>query len=163
MSDGDTSPSGTETGGEPGGKPGGPGTPTPPPILSVRELTRQWLREDTGRANSRDLKIIRRARRRDRYPLRTSQDIQRADKRLDLQLKRQVAYFALVAVAGELLAANTVFILYAWLGRQWDVPTSAIQVWLAATVVQVIGILYVIARYLFSNKNGSEDSDATSE
>lgn len=31
----------------------------------------------------------------------------------------------------------------------WQVPTAAIQAWLAATVVQVIGIVLVITRSLF--------------
>jgi len=33
--------------------------------------------------------------------------------------------------------------------------TSAIQVWLAATVVQVIGIVYVVARRLLPNRDGA--------
>ena len=53
----------------------------------------------------------------------------------------------------QVLIADVAFYWYGFEhvinGRRWQIPAGAIQVWLAATVVQVIGIVLVIARSLF--------------
>jgi hypothetical protein len=74
--------------------------------------------------------------------------LQNKDLAQDIRLKRLVATFALGGLGVQLLIADGVF---AWYGfdSSWHVPVSAIQVWLAATVVQIVGVLTVIARYLF--------------
>lgn len=90
-----------------------------------------------------------RARRKRRLELLSSAELVTESKRHDLGLRKRVGTFALVGVSAELIIANAVFILYAWLGERWKVPTAAINVWLGATVVQIVGILYVITNYLF--------------
>ena len=76
-------------------------------------------------------------------------DIARGVDQLDLYLRRRVAEFALVAVALELMVVNAVFITYAWAGKDWDVPTPAMAAWLTATIIEVVGIVRVIAGSLF--------------
>ncbi|WIB16290.1 hypothetical protein DEJ34_03915 [Curtobacterium sp. MCPF17_050] len=72
-----------------------------------------------------------------------------ADHHLDVQLKAMVARGALGAMFGQLLVADVVFFLYAWLGRDWKVPGEVMLGWLSATVVEVIGVVVVVAGYLF--------------
>jgi hypothetical protein len=72
-----------------------------------------------------------------------------ADHHLDVQLKAMVARGALGAMFAQLFVADVVFVLYAWLGRKWDVPTELMLGWLSATVVEVIGVVIVVAGYLF--------------
>lgn len=112
-----------------------------------------------GSASPRDASVVRKARRRwwpgRSFPLHSTADIKRADQRLDLLLKRLVAGFALLAVAGQLFIADLVFWRYASCGLNWNLPTESIQTWLGATVIQVLGILYVITRYLFPRRDGA--------
>jgi hypothetical protein len=72
-----------------------------------------------------------------------------ADHHLDVQLKSMVARGALWAMIGQLVVADTVFVLYAGLGRDWNVPGEVMLGWLTATVVEIIGVVVVVARYLF--------------
>ena len=99
-----------------------------------------------GRA---DRWTARRARRKRRLELMSSEELATESKRHDLRLRKRVGTFAIIGVSAELLIANLVFVLYAWQGEQWKIPIGAIDVWLSATVIQVIGILYVITNYLF--------------
>jgi hypothetical protein len=39
--------------------------------------------------------------------------------------------------------------------HDWQIPVGAIQVWLGATVVQVVGVVLVVARSLFSDEASS--------
>jgi len=57
----------------------------------------------------------------------------------------------LLAVVG---AADWVFLRYLE-GNHWTVPGSTIDSWLGATVVQVIGIVVVVVRYLFPSQGSS--------
>jgi hypothetical protein len=68
---------------------------------------------------------------------------------VDLLLQKVVGYGALGLMLSQLVVANIVFLKYAG-AVGWSVlPTGAIQAWLAATVVQVIGVVIVIARCVF--------------
>lgn len=58
----------------------------------------------------------------------------------------------------QLLAADAVFVAFAWAGRGWDLPPGVIEVWLAATVVQVVGVVAIVTRHLFPGRGGSEVS-----
>jgi len=49
----------------------------------------------------------------------------------------------------QLAVANIVFIKYCHNIDWGNVPTGAIQAWLASTVVQVVGVVLVIARSVF--------------
>jgi hypothetical protein len=54
-------------------------------------------------------------------------------------------------MAAQILIADGAFYLYGH-AYHWKVPVGAMQVWLGATVVQVIGVVVVIARSLFPNE-----------
>jgi hypothetical protein len=67
----------------------------------------------------------------------------------ELRFRRVYAGSLLVAMAIQLAVVNVGFFLYAALGVDWDVNPSVMHVWLAATVVEVIGITAVVTRFLF--------------
>ena len=58
------------------------------------------------------------------------------------------------------MIADAVFVVFAWAGRGWELPPGVIEVWLAATVVQVVGVVAIVTRHLFPNRDGSEASAA---
>lgn len=119
-----------------------PGTYLDPLLAASSDRTSRWNRWT-------DWLIGRRARRNRRLELMSSEELATESRLHDLRLRKRVGNFALGAVTAELIVANTVFVVYAGVGEHWKLPTAAINVWLGATVVQVIGILYVIAHYLF--------------
>jgi len=49
----------------------------------------------------------------------------------------------------QLVLANGMMFLYAGLGVDWAVPNTVMQAWLAATVVQVVGLVWVVVHHLF--------------
>lgn len=71
-----------------------------------------------------------------------------ADAELDVRLKGRVADVALTFMAAQVMAADGVFVAYG-IANGWHAPPSAIVGWLSATVVEVIGVVVVISRYLF--------------
>lgn len=52
-------------------------------------------------------------------------------------------------LVAQVTVANVVFFLYAAWGVNWDIPPVVMSGWLAATVVEVIGVVYAITRSLF--------------
>jgi hypothetical protein len=73
--------------------------------------------------------------------------------RADLKLSKVVGYGALGLMAGQVLIADTAFFLYGF-GNDWNVPAAAMDAWLTAAVIQVIGVVLVITRYLFPGSGG---------
>jgi hypothetical protein len=68
--------------------------------------------------------------------------------RNELGFGKIYAYGAIGAMAIQVLIADAAFYLYGN-AYSWRIPVGAVQVWLAAVVVQVIGVVLVIARSLF--------------
>ncbi|MGH4009229.1 MAG: hypothetical protein ACRDTH_13920 [Pseudonocardiaceae bacterium] len=56
---------------------------------------------------------------------------------------------ALGALVQALTVVNVVFVIYL-VKNDWHVDGTTIQVWLGATVVQVVGLAGVVVKYLFS-------------
>jgi hypothetical protein len=52
--------------------------------------------------------------------------------------------------------ADAVFVVFAWAGRSWDLTPGLIEVWLAATVVQVVGVVAIVTRHLFPSSDRRE-------
>lgn len=73
----------------------------------------------------------------------------------DVKLKGFYAYFLPAVMVGQLAAADAGFFLYAHFGRSWDIEASIMHVWLGSTVVEVIGIVLVVTRYLFPRRDQS--------
>lgn len=81
-------------------------------------------------------------------------ELKRKAAELEHGLKSTYATWILILLAGQLLVANAIFVVFAWVGENWELSTSVIQVWLAATVVQTVGIVLVVTRHLFPNRDG---------
>jgi hypothetical protein len=45
-------------------------------------------------------------------------------------------------------------VAFAWAGKHWDLPPDVIEVWLVATVIQVVGVVAIVSRHLFPNRDG---------
>lgn len=69
-------------------------------------------------------------------------------------LRQSYADWLLRLLGVQLLIADAVFVAVAWAGRRWDLPPGVIEVWLAATVVQVVGVVAIVTRYLFPSRMG---------
>lgn len=70
-------------------------------------------------------------------------------KRLnEVKLHNRVGHGSLILMFGQVFIADAAFYIYGF-ANQWEIPTAAITTWLAATVVQVIGVVLVIVRNLF--------------
>jgi glutathione S-transferase len=59
-------------------------------------------------------------------------------------------------LGAQFVIADAVFVAFAWAGQGWDLPPGVIEVWLAATVVQVVGVVAVVTRHLFPNRDADE-------
>jgi hypothetical protein len=77
------------------------------------------------------------------------QNLPEQNQAQEIKLRRFYATWLLVGLGIELLIANTVFVLYAAIGRHWKLEAAVIDVWLGQTVVQVVGIVLVVTRHLF--------------
>ena len=71
----------------------------------------------------------------------------------DIRLKRIYALALLIALGVQISIADGVFVAYAWAGADWKLTPGVINVWLGATVVQVIGVVLVVTRYLFPRRD----------
>ena len=71
--------------------------------------------------------------------------------RNELGYGKVYAYGALSAMAVQVLIADAAFYLYGH-AYHWRIPVGAIQFWLGAIVVQVIGVVLVIAKSLFPDR-----------
>jgi hypothetical protein len=81
------------------------------------------------------------------------EELRYQDLRQDIELRRRYALRMLWILGAELTFVNLMFLLYTWIGVHWRVPGTTMQVWLSATVVQVVGIVYVVTRYLFPRRD----------
>jgi hypothetical protein len=70
-------------------------------------------------------------------------------------LRQRYAGSILWILALQLLIADLVFIAFAWAGEDWELSSGVMEVWLGATVVQVVGVVFVVTRHLFWNRDGS--------
>lgn len=77
-----------------------------------------------------------------------SAKVDNAEKVRNYNLGTIVGYGAVALTVLQVGVADYVFIKYA-LKFHWKVPQGAMQAWLAATVIQVVGIVLVITRSLF--------------
>jgi hypothetical protein len=85
--------------------------------------------------------------------LTTWEHLRHEDFRQDMELRRKYAKRMLWILGAELSFVNGTFFLYTWLGVHWKIPGTTMQVWLSSTVVQVVGIVFVVTRYLFPRRD----------
>lgn len=84
---------------------------------------------------------------------------------LENELRRTLGLTAIKFVAGQLIVCDTVFALYVnyAMNMGWHIPNEVIIGWMAASLVEIIGILWVIARSLFPFRDRHRDRDAESK
>lgn len=78
---------------------------------------------------------------------------QRRDVRTDSHLRAALGYGSVIAAALQLVSANIAFYIYA-IHEHWKLPPEVMIGWLGATVAQIVGIVLVIAKYLFPDGGG---------
>jgi len=76
----------------------------------------------------------------------------------DIKLKKKYANWLLWLITIQLVVADAVFVVYGWEGKHWQLEPSVIQVWLIATLVELIGVALVITRYLFPRRDRQTSS-----
>jgi hypothetical protein len=74
-----------------------------------------------------------------------------------LRYGKVYAYGAITLMAIQIGIADAGFYLYGHAYR-WKIPEGAIEAWLAAIVVQVIGVVLVIARSLFPSDTPADSN-----
>lgn len=72
------------------------------------------------------------------------------NRELDRKLKKKMARWAIRASSTMLAVSSVAFGLY--MVSQWrSIPQAAMIGWMSASLVEVLGIVYIVARYLFPN------------
>ncbi len=66
----------------------------------------------------------------------------------NLELRKKIANWSIGIMVAQIALVNLVFVIYA-LTLGADLPEGVLQAWFASTVVQIVGIVLVITRYLF--------------
>jgi hypothetical protein len=73
-----------------------------------------------------------------------------------IRLRGWYAVSVLIVLGAQLAAADVLVYLYAWKGVDWNVRTSVLQAWLAATVIEVVGVVLVVTRSLFPSGHAKD-------
>jgi hypothetical protein len=73
-------------------------------------------------------------------------------------LRQSYADWIIRVLGAQLLVADVMFVALAWAGWNWELSSGVIEVWLAATVVQVVGVVAIVTRHLFPSRDGGEAS-----
>lgn len=78
------------------------------------------------------------------------------------QLRATIAQRVIDFVAGQLILTNMLAWLYVlvMLARHDPIPSEVIIAWLSSTIVEIIGLLWVMARSLFPFRDRRRDKDA---
>jgi hypothetical protein len=74
--------------------------------------------------------------------------------RVSVRLAELIGYGALIAVVVQVVLADVAFFVYGF-ENDWKIPAAAITAWLAAIVIQVIGVVLVIAKDIFPGPSSS--------
>jgi hypothetical protein len=70
-------------------------------------------------------------------------------------LRQKYADWIIWLLGAQFVIADAVFVAFAWAGRSWDLSPGVVEVWLAATVVQVVGVVAVVTRHLFPGREAN--------
>jgi len=122
-----------------------PGGSSPEPSEEVKQALKRFVQASRGRAGRGEAAEL--------QSLGPERAAAVEDQLQETELKRTYARSLLRLMFGQLIVANGVFIAYAWVGKDWNLETSVINVWLAATVVQVVGVVLVVTRSLFPRRD----------
>ncbi len=89
-------------------------------------------------------------------------DLHRAivdDHKTDTKLKKVYAYWFIGILIGQLLAMNGIFVAVG-LNILAFKESSHLNLFMAGTLTEVFGVVYVITRYLFSKRENGSGADA---
>jgi hypothetical protein len=75
--------------------------------------------------------------------------------RISVKLAKLIGYGALIAVVFQVLLADAAFFIYGF-SNGWKIPAGAISAWLAAIVIQVVGVVMVVAKDIFPGGGNGE-------
>ena len=70
-------------------------------------------------------------------------------RRAEIKLRSRFGYVLLGLLVGQVAIADVVFVVFGSVNG-WRIDGTTMQVWLGAAVVQVIGLVFVVVKYLFS-------------
>ncbi|MBS1678958.1 MAG: hypothetical protein JST08_16395 [Actinobacteria bacterium] len=70
-------------------------------------------------------------------------------------LRQRYADWIIWLLGAQFLIADLVFVTFAWAGQSWDLTPGVIEIWLAAAVVQAVGVVAVVTRHLFPSGTGA--------
>jgi hypothetical protein len=87
-------------------------------------------------------------------------ELEREHLKQDLELKKRYGNRLLWLVTGQLAVADLVFVLYFVAEVHWQLPEGVIYVWLATTLVELVGVATVVTRYLFPRRDAVLVEDA---
>ncbi len=68
--------------------------------------------------------------------------------KVSVRLAKLIGYGALIAVVVQVALADVAFFWYG-IANHWNIPAAAISAWLAAIVIQVVGVVLVVAKDIF--------------
>lgn len=73
------------------------------------------------------------------------------DHRLDYALKKALGRWAIRLLAAQMVITNAGCIAYGYVvvDRGGDIPTEALIGWMSATIVEIVALALVVAKYLF--------------
>jgi len=109
-------------------------TGTPPPGDREQRLSAPNLTDPSSRTTP------------DRVPAHQAiLDAEGEDRR---NVRKKLVWPVLVGAAVQFVAADVAFFIYGY-GNDWQIHPSVMVAWLSATVVQVVGVVLVVMRYLF--------------
>lgn len=91
-----------------------------------------------------------------------NQTLKTKNRKQDIKLRKRLVFWALVFVGGQLFFSNLFFLIYL-LNNKSNPSPQIMTAWLGASVVEVIGILLVIARNLFPVKKSAGQTTQASE
>lgn len=82
-------------------------------------------------------------------------DLNRIDREQDINLRRQSHQWVSTLVAFQLIASDALLFFYICLAAAGAFPFDAavLKWWISGTVVQTIGMGYIVVRYLFHRDN----------
>jgi hypothetical protein len=81
-------------------------------------------------------------------------DLDKISAEQEHDLRERYANGILAILGLQLFVADAVFVVFASVGEGWHLSAGVIEVWLGATVVQVVGIALIVTRHLFPNRDG---------
>jgi hypothetical protein len=79
----------------------------------------------------------------------------RRERAVDLGLKKIYASVLLALLGAQIIVVDSILSLYAWKGVHWKVDPVVVDVWLSATVVEVIAVVLVVTQHLFPKRDSA--------